>query len=1197
VKVKLIFFLLFIFFNLVIFFITDINKSQRLALSLQVHLNELEKNYKSLKYQENIIVESTVEYIQSNTIDILNQIPKATEEEKDILRQKLYKKLINKYKQLKKNGVYQFQFTLPNNKTFLRVHKPTQYNDDVSNIRYSLKYTNETKRPISGFESGKTTSSIRYVKPVFNENGDYLCAVEVSFSTLYIQDYLTKISNIHSHFLVHKRVFEKNIWDREDIKLNYIESSENKNYKLMLTATHKKEVCIVDNKNKLKPVKKIIYTKMQEGKAFSLYVEHDKTSHYNLKQYIGSHVDIISFLPIKDTRNNVSAWIVSYSPDDFITMTLKGVDIVRILSFLLLLILFYFAYRVFNEKHILQVKVDEATEELQIKSNELETYFNTIQDGICVAEISTQKFTDCNKAFEKLTGYTKDEMQNLTIDLLFPKKSWEYVLEQFEKIAKQELLLAKDIPVLNTNGTITLCDVSAKTYEVNGITYNIGVFRNISERKLLENDLQTAKEKAEEATRIKSEFLANMSHEIRTPMNGIIGMSHLVLRTNLNDKQRNYIQKIDNSAKSLLGIINDILDFSKIEAGKLEIEKTNFNLFETIKNTIHLLETKAYDKGLDIIVDYDLALGKDFFGDSLRIGQILTNLLSNAVKFTYEGEIILSVKKINNNRIKFEVKDSGIGLTEDYLSKIFHSFTQADTSTTKTYGGTGLGLTISKQLVELMNGKIWVESKLHKGSNFIFEIELLNVPLKKPYTIFENKKALVIDDHRSWLSVFSHQLNSFGLEVDCVTNGKNAIKTLKENQKIYDLILIDLDVPELEEIETLKIIHKNFYHEKQKVILVSAHHVNVFDDLFKDTNICSFIYKPISPLELNELLLKIFLGNLNQTQPLHLTYNNDLQHKIQTLKGSKILLVEDNKINQEVIVELLKDSGIKIDIAADGFEAIKEFEKNNYELILMDIQMPILDGYEATKEIRKQNKEIPIIALTANAMKEDTKKTKDAGMNQHLNKPIEVDKLYETLLKFIPKKADIIEENNKNKGIIEDDGSDVLPMFETLDKEYGLRLIMGNVKAYLHILKGLVSFKNIKFEELNDEELKRTAHSIKGLTASAGAQSLSELAKEIEQTLNRSLLIKFKEQLLKTINEIENKLPNEKIEKKAIKKEKRDQLFNQLKEAITTKRTKSCKPIIEELEQYNLNEEDTQVFEKIKILISKFKFKQAMEIL
>jgi len=387
-------------------------------------------------------------------------------------------------------------------------------------------------------------------------------------------------------------------------------------------------------------------------------------------------------------------------------------------------------------------------------------------------------------------------------------------------------------------------------------------------------ELELAKIKAEESTKLKSNFLANMSHEIRTPINGIIGMTYLVKQTDLNDRQQNYIYQIETASNNLLNIINDILDFSKIEAGKLNIIKISFDMNDIIDNIKSLLEFKAIEKGLKFNVLYSDS-NSNFYGDPLRIEQILINLINNAIKFTAKGSVTLSILYLNNDRVKFNVKDTGIGVTNEHQSNLFQSFIQADGSTTRKYGGTGLGLSISKQLVELMNGTIHLESEINKGSEFTFEIEL-------------------------------PKLNEIN------------IKKSSDNSAL-----------------------------------------------------------------------------------------NNLEKEMLTLKGSNILLVEDNETNRLLILSLLEASGMHIDSAINGKIAVEKYKQNQekYELVLMDIQMPVMDGYEATKQIRAIDKNIPIIAITANAMTEDKKKSKSAGMNEHISKPIDIKKLYSVLLKYISQKV------------------------------------------------------------------------------------------------------------------------------------------------------------------------------------------------
>ncbi len=538
--------------------------------------------------------------------------------------------------------------------------------------------------------------------------------------------------------------------------------------------------------------------------------------------------------------------------------------------------------------------------------------------------------------------------------------------------------------------------------------------------------LKLLNEKLEEATKAKSAFLATMSHEIRTPMNGVLGMTALLLETRLTEEQYELIDIINTSAEWLLTIINDILDFSKIESGKLDIEYCSFSLISCIEEAFSLLTTKAYEKGIDLAYIVDENVPDNVIGDVTRIRQILVNLISNAVKFTDKGEVVLTLSIDDNNddnqsslakrfnlnnenrlMLKFAVRDTGIGIPLDKQSMLFQSFTQVDSSTTRIFGGTGLGLAISKRLSELMGGTVWLESTENKGSTFYVTVAVKEVKYSKsPFNIstspvFNDKRILIIEDSKINQHILKLALTKWGIVTDSSYAADDAINKLKSDSNINTIIL-DYQLTGKDNLEFASEIKKLSDSINASIILLTAKRVISSDTkIFNNLGINNFIYKPISIHALNKILLKIYnvTNSQRQQEPTKLIFEKELYKRYPL----RILFADDNAINLAVGRKMLERLGYNAGIVKNGQEVIDELEKTHYDLIFMDVQMPILDGYDATKQIlvkyKSKNRPI-IIATTGNAMAEDKIKCLNIGMDDYISKPIKPDILQQKIIKW-----------------------------------------------------------------------------------------------------------------------------------------------------------------------------------------------------
>jgi len=734
-----------------------------------------------------------------------------------------------------------------------------------------------------------------------------------------------------------------------------------------------------------------------------------------------------------------------------------------------------------------------------------------------------------NTGAEKLFGYSAEEVVGKHLPALFPPDRLDEEPQIIERIMRGESIDHYETVRISKEGAhIPISLVVSPIKDADGAIVGISkIARDITERKQIEEELRQARDSALESARLKSEFLANMSHEIRTPMNGVIGMTGLLLDSELNAEQRDFTETIRTSADSLLTIINDILDFSKIEAGKLHFEMLDFDMRTIVESTVELLAERAQAKGIELASLVDSNVPTQLRGDAGRLRQVLVNLVSNAVKFTETGEVTVRATKESETdthvMIRYAVNDTGIGISPEAARRLFQAFIQADGSTTRKYGGTGLGLAISRQIVELMGGKIGVESEPGKGSTFWFTVRLEKQPDDVETMEFlqradlHNLRVLVVDDNATNRRILMHQTLSWGMVPSEAESGMIALELLraaKESAEPYDVALLDFNMPEMDGFELAREIKADAQLAATRLVLMPSFGLRGDAQKAREVGIAAYLMKPVRQSQLFDCLATVMTETKASAPSASRASKLVTRHTLEEFRlasRTRILIAEDNSVNQKVAALQIEKLGCRADLAANGQEAVEALARTPYDIVLMDCQMPLMDGYEATAKIRERegsDKHTIIIAMTAHALDGDKEKCLAAGMDDYLSKPVNAEELRDMLARWQPNSALSIELSDnsltKQESVLE---------LAPVDMERLLDAAGGDDEPLQDLIEIYLRQTSEDIEKLNAAiaagdagAVNRLAHSCAGASSTCGMTAVVAPLQELERMAEDGIL-------------------------------------------------------------------------------------------
>jgi PAS domain S-box-containing protein len=1045
------------------------------------------------------------------TLKILHDgLHAASEEERAIQRGLLLRHLYFTYARLAEVNLRQLHFHLPDGRSYLRLHRPERSGDLLLEQRPIVREALKRRQALQGFESGKLFHGFRYIFPL-EANGEFLGTVETGFSFDTIRQEMNKVLPGHGFMLVLDAAplmgrvspSERGIYRPspfgEAFLIEGIDDTLRPLPESTLTAPLRP---ILDH---LPTKLSSIQARMEKGEAFVLPIRFSAFRYHAL-----------AFHPIHEITGQRVGYLVSTAHIPVLDEYAVNLTSVGLFGVLLLAAFVWMRHR--------QAIARQSLLEEQERGR---TITESMADGLFMQD-SRGRITYFNPALVKILGFTPEQLDGAIAHTLIhahdepPERCPIRIATEAGQIFRGENELFR-----TASGELIPVDVTSAPIMHRGrVMGSVTVFRDITERKQAEQALRQTREAAEHAARVKAEFLANMSHEIRTPLNGVLGMLSLALDTDLTPEQREYLSIAYSSGDTLLALLNDILDLSKMEAGHMRVEAMEFDLYPTVEDMAKLLAARAQEKGLELTVFVDPSLPHWVVGDPVRLRQVLTNLTGNAIKFTEKGEVIVHARAEREDEekvwVRFEVRDTGIGIPPEARERIFEAFGQADGSTTRKFGGTGLGLTISRRLIEMMGGTLDLDSEVGRGSTFWFTLPLIKARRVEqgfePHPGLRGKTVLIADDSPTNRIIFERFCTAWGMIPHSVEDGAKAFMQLMdaaEHGRPYDLALLDMLMPHMDGRHLARAIRAHDRLRAMPLILITSYAKR--DELQgeEDGLFDAQLTKPVIQAELHQAMVRVLgLG----TRPAQASQG----HTALDLSHAQVLLVEDNAVNRKVAIGILGRFGIRPDIAENGQEAVEAFKKRAYDLVLMDCQMPVMDGMQATRLIREYEKRhgraaTPIIALTAHATDEELAPCYAVGMDGHLSKPFKPEALRDLLRHWIsgegasapgtpedaPRHAS--GRNASPSGVADQQRAPASTQEPAIDRQTLDQLrealgddVTGIIGFFLDYLPGQIETLHKALASGDADTLRREAHSLKGSAGNLGALPLAQRCKELE---------------------------------------------------------------------------------------------------